>query len=47
MRSGVGHACKLAVASAGRTTIVFDLRRVVDVVSYHFMMHDRFDRCSS
>ena len=47
VRSGVGLACKLAVASAGRTTTVFDLHTVVDVVANHCMMEDWVDRCSS
>ena len=47
VRSGVGLACKLAVASAGRTMTVFDSRRVVDVVADHYLMEDRVDRCSS
>ena len=46
-RSSVGLACKLVVASAGRTTIVFDLRRIIDVVADHCKMEDRVDRCSS
>ena len=46
-RSGVGLACKLAVALVGRTTIVFDLRRIVDVFADQSMMEDRVDRCSS
>ena len=46
-RSGVELACKLAVASARRTTIAFDSRKVVDVVADHCMMEDRVDRCSS
>ena len=47
VRSSMGLACKLAVASARLTTIVFDLRRVVDVVADHCMMEDRVYRCSS
>ena len=45
--SSVGLACKLAVACVGPTTIVFDLRRVVDVVVVSCTMEDRVDRCSS
>ena len=45
--SGMGLACKLAVASAGRTTTVFDSRRVVNVIVDHCMMDDRVDHCSS
>ena len=45
-QSPVGLACRLAVESAGRTTTVFDSRRVV-VVADHFMVDDRVDRCSS
>ena len=45
--SSVGLACKLVVASAGRTTTVFGLRRVVVVVADHCMMEDRVDHCSS
>ena len=44
-RSGVGLACKLVVASAGRTTTVFDSHRV-DVFADHCKMEDRADRCS-
>ena len=47
VQSGMGLACKLAVASAGRTMTIFDSRRVVDVVSDHYMMEDRVDHCSS
>ena len=47
VRSGVGLACKLAVASARRMTTVFDLCRVVNVVVDHCMMEDRVDHCSS
>ena len=47
MRSSVEHVCKLAVEIAARTTIVFDLHRVVDVVADHCMMEDKVDRCSS
>ena len=46
-RSGVELTCKLAIASAGRTTTVFDLHRVVDVIADHCMMEDRFDHHSS
>ena len=45
-RSCMGLACRLAVESAGQTTTVFDIRRVV-VVAYHCRMEDRVDRCSS
>ena len=44
---GVGLACRLAVASPRRTTTVFDLRRIVDVVDDLCMVEDRFDHCSS
>ena len=47
VRSSMGLACKLAVASAGRTTIVFDLHKVVDVVADRCMVEDKVDRCSS
>ena len=47
MRSSMGLVCKLAVASLERTTTVFDLHKVVDVVGYHCMMEDRVDLCSS
>ena len=47
MRSCVELVYKLAVASAGQTTSIFDLRRVVDVVAKHCMMEDRVDHCSS
>ena len=43
----MGLACKLALASSGRTSAVFDLRRIVDVVSDHCIMEDRVDHCSS
>ena len=46
-RSGVGLAYKLAVDSAGQTTIAFDSRRVVDVIVDHCMMEYRVDCCSS
>ena len=39
--------CKLVVVSAKRTTVVFDLHRVVGVVVDRYMMEDRFDRFSS
>ena len=45
--SSIELACKLAVAVAGRMTIVFDLHRVVDVVADRCMMEDRVDHCSS
>ena len=45
-RSGVRLACKLAVASVGRTTTVFDLRRVAFVVE-HCMVEHMVDHCSS
>ena len=38
VRSGIELARRLAVVVAGRTTIVFDLHRVVDVVADHCMM---------
>ena len=44
---GVGLACKLAVASVGRTMIVLDSCRFFDVVGDHCMMEDRVDHCSS
>ena len=44
-QSGVGIACRLAVESARRTTIVFDSRRVI--VAEHCMMEDRVNHCSS
>ena len=47
VRSGVGLAYKLAVVSGGRKMIVFDLRKVVDVVVDYYMMEDRVDRCCS
>ena len=40
-------ACKLAVASAGRTIVVFDSHKVVDVVANRCMMEYRIDQCSS
>ena len=40
-------AYKLAVVIAGRMTIVFDLRRVLDVIDDCCMMDDRVDHCSS
>ena len=46
-QSGMKLACKLVVESAGRMTIVFDLRRVDGVVVVdHCMMEDRVDHCS-
>ena len=45
-QSGMGLACRLAVESAGRTMIVFDLRKVV-VLADRCIMKDRIDRCSS
>ena len=45
-RSGVGLTYKLVVESAGRTTNVFDSRRVV-IVAEHCMVEDRVDHCSS
>ena len=45
--SAVGLACKLTVVSVGRTTTVFDLRRVVNVVADHCMMEDRVEFYSS
>ena len=47
VRSGVGLACKLVVASTGRMKTLFDLHKVVDVVAGRCMMKDRVDRCSS
>ena len=47
VRSSMGLVCKLAVASAGRTTIVFDSCKVFDVVANRYMMEDRVDCCSS
>ena len=49
MWSGMGLACKLAVAVAvaERTTIVFDLRRAVNIVDDHCMMEDRVYHFSS
>ena len=44
VQSGMELVCRLAVAYVGRTPIVFDLRRVVDVVADHCMMEDR-DHC--
>ena len=46
-QSGVELACRLAVESAGRTTIVFDSCRVDVVVAEHCMMEDKVDHCSS
>ena len=45
--SGVELAYKLVVVLAGRRTIVFDLRKVVDVVVDRCMMEDKVDCCSS
>ena len=39
--------CRLAVVSAGRMTVVFDLCKVFDVFADRCMMEDRVDRCSS
>ena len=47
VRSSVELAYKLAVVITRQTTIVFDLRRVVDVVNDRCLMDDRVDRCSS
>ena len=47
VQSSMGLACKLAVASAGGTAIVFDLHKVVDVVADRCMVDDKVDRCSS
>ena len=46
-RFGVGLACRLAVASAGRTATILDSHRVVDVVADHCKMEDRVDHYSS
>ena len=46
-RSGMELACRLMVVLAGRTTIVFDLCRVIDFFAKHCMMEDRVDCCSS
>ena len=40
-------ACRLAVASAGRTTTIFNLRRVFYVVVDRCMKEDRVDYYSS
>ena len=49
VRSSVGLVCRLAVTAMveGRMLIVFDLRRVVLIVSYYCMMEDMFDHCFS
>ena len=47
VRSSVGLASRLAVASVGRTMIVFDSHRVVDIFGYHYMMEDWVDHYSS
>ena len=47
VQSRMELVCKLAVVIAGRMTIVFDSRRVFDVVADHCMMEDRVDHCSS
>ena len=47
VRSDMGLAYKLVVASVERTTTVFDSCRVVDVVVDCCMMEDMVDRCSS
>ena len=47
VRSDVELRYKLAVVILGHSTIVFDLRRVVDVVANHCTMDDRVDHCSS
>ena len=44
---GVELACRLAVASAERTTTIFDLRRVFYVVTDRCMKEDRVDHYSS
>ena len=44
---GMEFASRLAIESAGRTTIVFDSRRVDVVFADHCMMEDSVDRCSS
>ena len=44
--SGVELARRLAVVVARQTTIVFDLHRVVDVVSDHCLMENKVDHCS-
>ena len=46
MQSGMELAHKLAVVLEGRTTTVFDLHRVADVVADQYMMEDKVDRCS-
>ena len=47
MRSSMGLVCKLAAASTERTTTVFDLHKVVDVVADRCTIEDRVDHCSS
>ena len=47
VQSSMEPACRLAVASAGRTMIVSNSRRVVDVFAENCMMEDRVDHCSS
>ena len=47
VRSGMGLACRLAVAFVRQMTIVFDLRRVDDVVDIRRVVEDRFDHYSS
>ena len=49
VRFGLGLACRLMVALAvvGRTSNVFDLRRVAEILAAHFMMEEMFDHCSS
>ena len=46
VHSRVELAYKLVVVIVGRTTTVFDLCRVVDVVSDRCMMEDRVDHCT-
>ena len=45
--SGMRLACKLVLASSGRTKTVLDLHRVFDVVVDHCIIKDRVDHCSS
>ena len=47
VRSGIGLACRLAVAFVRQTMTIFDLRRVDDVVADRCMVEDRFDHYSS
>ena len=47
VRSDVELAYKLGIVLVGRTTIVYSLRKVVDVVADHCMIKDRVDHCSS